>query len=139
MTKGRKRAVWLAAGILAIVLAVTLLSNAGYRDQLFGWINRLPGGRYVGGGDKIGHFVLIGALSFALNLATRAHRLPFFPWPLTATLILLPLLLAEELYQGTLPTRWFEWEDFYAGALGAIVGGRVAWLWVRWGPGKETS
>ncbi|MEO5714495.1 MAG: VanZ family protein [Luteolibacter sp.] len=71
-------------------------------------------------GDKVGHFCLIGTMSFLCNLALPSKRL--VPLITVTTLILLTALSLEELSQGFIKSRHLDFFDWLADLAGLVVG-----------------
>lgn len=96
------------------VAAVILTAGAIGTDQAFGFVTRWPGG------DKLGHFGLMGGLALMFDRACRKRdvqlgrlRVPLAP------AIVAALVFLEELSQLWLPgRRTFDWLDLAADALG---------------------
>lgn len=79
-------------------------------------------------GDKAGHFILFGLLSFFITLASL-HSLPNHNPKLVALsigLILALLIGLEEFSQKYFPSRTFDLIDLLASYIGVFVGGWIA-------------
>ena len=101
---------WLPAlAWLAFVGFIIWLADTGSARWFFNWIERTPGS------DKAGHFVLIGAMAFFLNLALRCRRLGPI---LLGSLIVFVVFAGEEFSQLFIPGRHFDWIDLSADVLG---------------------
>ena len=80
-------------------------------------------------GDKAGHFILYGILSFLVNLTTLRSR----PSPTSkrtavfVTLLLALLIAAEEVSQKYFANRTFSIPDLMFGYVGVTVGMWLAW------------
>ena len=106
-----------AAGLLLIVL----LANTG---SLPAWMVAL---KSFPGGDKAGHFILMGSMALLLNITLRQRRIEFVgrSFLLGSTVVVLAVTV-EEFSQIWLPQRSFDWADLLADYLGiAVLGG---WL-----------
>ena len=81
-------------------------------------------------GDKAGHFILFGLLSFVINLSVFEARpaSDFRRDAVIASLILALLMALEELSQLWFPMRNFDLLDLTAGYLGVAF---FTWLAVR--------
>lgn len=81
-------------------------------------------------GDKAGHFILFGLLSFVVNLSVfEARPASDFRRSAIVTSLILALLMAlEEFSQLWFPTRNFDLLDLTAGYLGVAF---FTWLAVR--------
>ena len=117
---------WLAIAFGAFVLLVVLAADLGLVQSL------LPFVYVVAGGDKIGHLVLMGMLSFLVNLAFRAQRLQLAGVkPLKGTLLVLLVVTLEEASQSLLPHRSCSLVDLAFDAAGVVGLGLVAESMVR--------
>ena len=92
--------------------------------------------RFIGvhpGSDKVGHFVLIGALAGLLNLALglRTVRWLGHPWLLGSVLVGLFCTL-EEISQYWLPARSFDLLDLAGDYAGILFFGWLAKRVARW-------
>lgn len=100
-----------------LIVAIVLGANA---DVLPGLLERLTN---FPGGDKAGHFILFGVLSFLLNKSTLA----LFPkWEpvrlvLTVSLLLAILIGLEEWSQSLFPARTMSFSDLFASYGGVFV------------------
>jgi hypothetical protein len=95
------------------------------------------------GGDKAGHFILMGILNL---LATRLAlaRNPTGSWRQTALtgLVVAALAALEEFSQRFFPYRHATWGDFASSLAGIAVFGTIAWLLANngvHGPGKADN
>ena len=120
---------WLAIAFGAFVLLIVLAADLGVIQSLLPYV---PYAYVSPGGDKIGHLVLMGMLSFLVNLAFRAERLRL-SWakPLKGTLLVLALVALEEASQSLLPHRSFSLADLAFDAVGIVGLGLVAERVVR--------
>ncbi len=115
--------------ILAIVavVAISLLTSLGYGPVLFGFVNRIPGR------DTTGHFVLMGALCFLVNLGfARADRHGTPVAVLRCTAWILVAVTLEEAVQAFIPIRSFSWLDLFSSYAGIGLGGLAAALLLSW-------
>jgi hypothetical protein len=106
-----------------LILAIIILADAGSLGFL-AFIYDFPYG------DKAGHFILYGILSFLINL-TFLRSLPNRPSKLVAITVSLLLALAigiEEWSQNFFPMRTADWIDLLFSYFGVTVG---AWLAYR--------
>ena len=82
------------------------------------------------GGDKVGHFILFGILSFLLNKSALA----FFPQRaptrlvLTVSLLLAIVIGLEEWSQSLFPSRTMSLIDLLASYAGVTVFALLAWM-----------
>jgi polysaccharide biosynthesis protein VpsQ len=111
---------WLAfAGCLALVAAVIFLADNGGARWLFRWIERNPGS------DKAGHFILVGALAFLLNLALAGRKVAGL---LLGGILIGIALTLEEASQAWNPARNFDLLDLAANLAGVFAADLAA----RW-------
>ena len=105
------------AGIATIIFLADSFRARGF----FNAMQALPGG------DKAGHFVLIGAMAFFLNFALRCRTFPALGrrW-LLGSAIILALAAVEECSQLWFPHRTFDLGDFVADAAGIWCFGWLA-------------
>ena len=99
------------------VSLIILLADEGWARGFFAWIQN------SGGGDKAGHFVLIGGLAFFLNLSLGCRK-----WRglLAGSLIIVVLCTAEEFSQLFSRYRHFDWLDLAANYAGIFTAGLLA-------------
>jgi VanZ family protein len=117
---------WLpAAAWLALVGTIVGLADAGGARWLFDWIERTPGS------DKVGHFVLIGAMAFFLNIALHARRAGPV---LLGSVLVFAVFAVEETSQLFIPRRHFDWGDLTADVLGIALADWLARVAVRTSP-----
>ena len=113
----------------AFILAVIVLADGGH----LGFLNFVYDFPY---GDKAGHFILYGILSFLVNL-TFLRSLPFRTSKLVAVTVTLILALAiglEEWSQNFFPKRSPDWVDLAFSYAGVTVG-----LWAAWKRAQNRS
>ena len=109
---------------IILLLSIILIANIGLGPVVFTFL------KYIPGGDKTGHFFLIGLLSFFVNLSTGAKttRLKSLT-VLKGSLIVSALVTLEEVTQLFLKHRGFDLMDLFFDAAGIFVFGRLAkWL-----------
>ncbi len=111
--------------LLATVVAISIV--ASLRSELFLFVYSFPGG------DKTGHFLLMGALSFSVVLGFSGLRLRGRAiGPLLCTGAVLLLVALEEVTQAFLPNRQVSLFDLLASYAGVILFALVASLvWRR--------
>jgi VanZ family protein len=105
------------------ILAVIILADTGHLGFLHAVYD-------VPLGDKAGHFILFGLLSFVINLSVfEARPASDFKRDAVLTGLILALLMAlEEFSQLWFPTRKFDILDLTAGYLGVAV---FTWIVIR--------
>ncbi|EDY81656.1 hypothetical protein VDG1235_1274 [Verrucomicrobiia bacterium DG1235] len=120
-TTGKRRLFIIATSLLAtlfIVFTIWIIheANIGRDNILFKTVRATPYG------DKIGHFLLAGALTIVVNffLRHRAFLLKGFPLPY-GSLIVLVIVALEEASQHYLPTRSLDIKDALANFAGILV------------------
>lgn len=109
---------------LIFVIAIVVLADA---NELPVFIKQLYDFPY---GDKAGHFILFGLLSFFISLSA-IHALPKHDPKLVCFVIALILTLlmgAEEFSQRYFSNRTFDLLDLLASLIGICVGGIFAFL-----------
>ncbi len=117
---------WLAGGFFLVLAAIVIAADRGRLPSFIMALYRFPGG------DKVGHFLLMGLLAGLVNLA-----LPIWPsrqpWRslLLGSAALLVLITLEELSQGLFANRTLSWLDWFSSLAGIICFGYAAWLWRR--------
>ncbi len=80
-------------------------------------------------GDKLGHFVLMGFLSFFVNLVLQARTFGVGKVRyLLGSVIVLVLVTIEEFSQLFIRGRTFDWGDLIADSIGIIIFGEIARL-----------
>ena len=112
-------------GIYVVVLAVIIfLANRRDTAHLFRFIRELPFG------DKIGHLVLMGFLSFLVNLALSAKVVKIWRFNvLLGSIIVFAVVLVEEISQRFVKTRTFDLVDLLFDFIGIFIFGELArWL-----------
>jgi len=116
----------LALSVAFVIVAAIVVANLGYADQVFGFLD------YVPGHDVTGHFALFGLLSFAVNAwlsasgRSRTH----------VTAELAGLVVLEELSQALIPARTFSLVDLSASLTGLVVGAVASFVLPRAGTPK---
>ncbi len=117
---------WLIAALFLCFLAAIVI--AADRGRLPGFIMAFYA---FPSGDKIGHFLLIGLLSFLVNLCLPARPLVWRD-VVIASLAIALLATLEEFSQAFLRTRTASWRDLFAGYAGIICAGALVWDYRRW-------
>lgn len=122
-----------AGAITTIVIIAVAASNLGAGSRLFGFIDRIPGR------DKTGHFLLMGALSFAAVLALAPRlKISLGKASCRVILALCGVITLEELSQYFITTRTFSIADLLASLAGAGIFGWLAHLVVS-APAKQPA
>jgi VanZ family protein len=111
---------WLLAATALFSLLIVAIVVGANADVLPRSLERLY---YFPGGDKAGHFILFGILSFLLNksaLALLSNRTPA-RLVLTVSLLLAILIGLEEWSQSLFPARTMSLSDLLASYAGVSV------------------
>jgi VanZ family protein len=113
--------VMLALGFSLFLVAIVVLANRGEIDHYLGFFIALPYG------DKIGHFLLMGTLSFLVNLCLKARTFSIANLRLlVGSVVVAAIVSAEELSQAFNPNRTLSLGDWLADIAGIILFGQVA-------------
>lgn len=121
MNRDRLKPIGLAAAYFAAVALVIWFADHRDTQSIFSWIQVLPGG------DKLGHFLILGGFAFVLNHALRCRTVTLGGKPvLLGSLVVLTLAAAEETSQLFIPGRTFDLLDLAADALGIWLVGQIA-------------
>ena len=116
---------WFFAGLyVALIVAIIFVAD---REATFRWLDIARDLPY---GDKIGHFCLMGGLSFVVNWAMDCR---FFAWGklrvLRGSALVAALVTLEEFSQLGIRYRTFDLLDLAADFAGIFLFGRlVYWL-----------
>ncbi len=100
-----------------LIVAIVILANLDQFPRPIEYLYNFPGG------DKVGHFVLFGILSFLLNksaLSLFPNRIPF-RLTLTVSLLLAIVIGLEEWSQSLFPARTMSLIDLLASYTGVAV------------------
>ncbi len=108
----------LAAAFFLFILFIVVLAD---QNRLPGFITVLYNFPY---GDKVGHFLLFGGLSFLLNLSLPPRPLRYH---ILATLLLAALIALEEASQALFASRHPDPADLAASLAGTACFGILAW------------
>lgn len=110
----------LAVVYVLIIAALVVLADF-YGTNYFSFIRRIPYG------DKLGHFFLMGMLSFVVNLALQTRKLVVWKFEFLLGSLLVGLIVTiEEFSQMFIGGRAFDWFDLVADFSGIIVFGEIA-------------
>lgn len=122
MIKKHNQFIWMISAALFVVFIISVISfaNQGGNNAAFKWIATIPYG------DKWGHFILFGVLTFLLNKALRFISVGFLCnkiyW---GTAIVISFVVCEEFSQLFIDSRTFDYQDLIADGLGISV---FSWL-----------
>ena len=106
---------------VVFLIGVVIVANLGLGPVVFRFL------KYIPGGDKAGHFVLMGLLSLLVNLSFGAQRVTVGGLPLLkGSLIVMAVVTVEELSQLLLKHRGFDLLDLAMDYLGIVAFGVLA-------------
>lgn len=113
---------WITLLFILFILQVILWANTGTMPGALEMIYDFPNG------DKVGHFILFGTLSFLVNKTTISM---FKRSPkgiiLSVSLILMLLVGFEEWAQQFSPNRTYSWIDLAFSYAGITLGAWLTW------------
>jgi len=114
---------WLTGVFIIVLFLIVVIANLGLGSTYFPFIYSIPGL------DKIGHFFLMGVLSFLINILLKAKKVRLLSLDfLLGSLVVLLVVTLEELSQIFLVYRAFSWLDLVFDLGGVVLGGQVAAL-----------
>ncbi len=114
----------LGISFLIFIGFVILSANNGWDYFFFGWVKYLPLG------DKMAHFILVGGVSFFVNLLLEVRQLKIGKTQiLLGSFIVFTFITIEEFSQMFLIRRNFDLLDLTANYLGLFLFGQFA-FWV---------
>ncbi|TFG72458.1 MAG: VanZ family protein [Anaerolineales bacterium] len=121
-TTPKTKPIWILPAVFMILLiGIIAIANVGLGSTVFAFLEYIPGG------DKTGHFILIGMLSFLVNLSMGAKTTPWKSITvLKGSLIVFIVVFAEECSQIFLKYRGFDLIDLLADTAGICVFGSLA-------------
>lgn len=114
---------WLPFSLFFLFVAGIIIgSGLGQISSITNWVNDVPFG------DKSGHLLLIGTLTFLLNYGVNGRivkigRLKI----LLGCAIVAVAITVEEFSQISIPARTFDWLDLCANYLGIALAG-IVWF-----------
>lgn len=108
--------IWIfSLSFFAFILWVIYMANTGNHLILFDWVKMIPYG------DKLGHFILFGLLTLAINFSLRLKSVNIQGYPIyLGTLLVSVFVLLEELSQFFFPLRTVDAIDLLADCLGIL-------------------
>lgn len=115
---------WLPFSLFFLLVAgIIIADNLGRFQKIIGYVNTLPFG------DKWGHFIFIGTLTFLLNYALEGRMVKIGNRRVLfgCTIVTVGITL-EEISQIWIPSRTFDLVDLSANYLGIWLAG---WVWWR--------
>jgi VanZ family protein len=112
---------WLTVTFILFLVGVVFAADTGLGTTLFVFLDRIPGG------DKTGHFVLIGMLAFLINMSLDSTRTRVLSVRvLKGSLIIAVIVTLEEFSQLFLRHRGFSLIDLSADYAGILLFGQLA-------------
>ena len=127
-----RRAKIVLVAFVAFLVALVALADSGHGQQLFQLAKKVPAG------DKIGHLLLFGTLSFLVNLVLCAREIRL--WRLTilkGSAIVGSIVTVEEFSQLFFRSRSFDLGDLTADLVGIWLGGWLARKYLAWKRGRS--
>ncbi len=122
-----RRAKIVLVAFVAFLVALVALADSGHGQQLFQLAKKIPAG------DKLGHFVLFGTLSFLVNLILRAAEIRLRKITLLkGSIIVGSVVTMEEFSQLFFRSRSFDLGDLAADLLGIWACGWLARKYLAW-------
>lgn len=116
-------AISLAVGFFGFIIWIIYLANTGGRSVFFDLIKHMPYG------DKVGHMLLFGTLTYMANLALQFRCFNIGKYGLYWGSIGVSLfVIAEEFSQGFIASRTFDVGDLAADAVGISLFSYFSWL-----------
>jgi hypothetical protein len=113
--------VFLTVSYIAVIVLIVFLADRQSTAFIFNWIREIPGG------DKVGHFLLIGGLAFVVNyslycrtIVLRNHRL------MLGSVVVAVLVTSEEFSQLYIHSRTFDFVDLLCDWAGIWAFGKLA-------------
>ncbi len=111
----------LTAGFVVLLGGIVWTANQGLGPAVFGPVYRFPGG------DKVGHFLLMGAFSFLVNLSLGGRTIRVGTRSLlVGSMTVAAVVTAEEFSQLLFRSRTFSLEDLACDYLGIFLFGQAA-------------
>jgi polysaccharide biosynthesis protein VpsQ len=115
---------WLPFSLFFIFVAGIIIANdLGRLSKIIKWVGSLPFG------DKFGHFILIGTLTFLLNYALEGRMVKIGRQKILLGCSIIAVAISlEEFSQIWIPSRTFDLVDLAANYFGI---GTAGWIWLR--------
>ncbi|MCJ7566269.1 MAG: VanZ family protein [Anaerolineales bacterium] len=112
---------WTAAVFILVLILIVFAANLGFGPSFFSFVY------LISGGDKVGHFFLMGFLSLLVNMALCSSRVRIFSLEFPkGSLIVLTAVTLEEFSQLFLRFRGFSIADLLFDYIGIILFGILA-------------
>jgi VanZ family protein len=124
--RSRSGLLWLVAAFLILIAIIIALADSGRMPDFLANLYHFPNG------DKVGHFLLIGILSFLVNTSALTLFSSTNPKRLIIVTSLVLALLAgiEEWSQQFFPNRQASLFDFLSSLAGITFFAWLAWWWM---------
>lgn len=117
---------WLTGLYFLLLGAIVFLADQKRYQPLFRRVRELPYG------DKLGHLILMGILSFLLNMALSCRRVRVWKMELlTGSLVVAVIVTLEEFSQLFVKYRTFDPGDLFFDYMGIFFFGMFAYLLTR--------
>jgi len=122
-----RRAKIALTGFVGFLVGLVILADSGHGSVLFRLAGTIPFG------DKVGHLLLFGTLSFLVNLLARGAELKVFAWKiLKGNAMILPVVTLEECSQVFFRSRTFDLVDLASDFIGICLCGWLAVAYLNW-------
>ncbi|MCD4686722.1 MAG: VanZ family protein [Anaerolineae bacterium] len=112
---------------IVLLWLIVFIANAGLGPRVFKFLKMVPGG------DKTGHFLLMGTAAFLVNLSLNAARMQVGSLSLLrGSMLVAVAVTAEEFSQVFFASRGFSLIDLAADYAGILLFGWLAARIVAW-------
>ena len=112
---------WITIVFIVFLITIVIVANLGLIPYLFPFIYQIPGG------DKLGHFLLMGILSFLVNSVLKTRKIRIYSISfLLGSLIVMAIVTIEEFSQIFLEFRAFSLIDLLFDYFGIVFFGYLA-------------
>jgi len=125
---------WITILFIMFLIQIVIIANLGLGLTFFPFIYKIPGG------DKIGHFFLMGILSYLVNYVLKSKRIKVGSINfLLGNVIVMAVVTIEEISQIFLEYRAFSLVDLLFDYLGIFLFGYLAVYFQNSRQGRETE
>ncbi|GAA0788746.1 MULTISPECIES: VanZ family protein [Pseudomonadati] len=112
-----------AGAFLGFIVWIIYLANTGGASVFFDLIKHIPYG------DKVGHCLLFGTLTFLANLTLKFKTIKWGSISLyLGSSLVAVFVLVEEMSQGFIPSRTLDGADLLADGVGIALFSYFSWL-----------
>ena len=112
---------WITIVFIVLLILIVIVANLGLGPSFFPFIYQIPGG------DKLGHFFLMGILSLLVNFVLKTKKIRIFSINfLLGILIVMAIVTIEEFSQIFLDYRTFSIIDLLFDYFGIVLFGYLA-------------